>query len=120
MENEQKTFSKFVLDRAETKLDGCTRKYYYCHRSYNHRKTKDEIEKTRETKSVGTNKINGTCPSMIKLTILENKKAVNIEFRENHFGHELDIGRIGLDEDSKLNIEGIYTNYDFTLVYFTF
>lgn len=114
MENEQKTFSKYVLDRADTKLsDGCIRKYYYCHRSYTHRKTKDEIKKTRETKSIGSNKINGTCPSMIKLTILENERAVNVEFWENHFGHELEIGRIGLDNDTKLNIAGIYTNYDF-------
>lgn len=41
-EKEQKTFSKYILDRAATKLsNGCTRSYYYCHRSFSNRKTKN-------------------------------------------------------------------------------
>lgn len=41
---------------------------------------------------------------MIKLTMQECEETVQIEFWENHYGHELEIGRIGLDKDIKLNI----------------
>jgi len=107
MEKEQKTFSKFILDRTATKLsNGCTRQYY-CHQLFNNRKTKEEIEKAREAKYIGTNKIDGPYPSMIKLTISEREGTVQIEFWENHYGHEKEIGRIGIDKDTKLNIAGI-------------
>lgn len=44
---------------------------------------------------------------MIKLTISESEETVQVEFWENHYGHEQEIGRIGLDKDFKLNIAGI-------------
>lgn len=44
---------------------------------------------------------------MIKLTVSECEEAVEIEFWENHCGHEQEIGRIGLDKDTKLMIAGI-------------
>jgi len=49
---------------------------------FNNRKTKNEIEKVRETKSIGTNKIDGTYPAMIKLTVSECEETVKIEFWE--------------------------------------
>lgn len=47
---------------------------------------------------------------MMKVTILECDETVHVTFWENHCGHEQEIGRIGLDEQTRSQISGIYTN----------
>lgn len=103
----------FVIDRAMSKLrDGRKRQYYYCHRSYNHsnkNENHEKKEKARETKFMGSNKIEGTCPAMMKVTYLEHEGTVHVKFWENHYGHDNEIGRIRIDEETRTKIAGITT-----------
>jgi len=84
MEKRRRTKKMFVKDRAMSKFhDGCKRQYYYCYCSYNYsskNKNHEKMEKARETKFMGSNKIDGTCPSMTKVTYIEHEETVNVKF----------------------------------------
>ncbi|KAL4098852.1 hypothetical protein QTP88_023371 [Uroleucon formosanum] len=62
------------------------------------------MEKARETKFMESNKIDGTCPSMMKVTYIEHEGTVNVKFWENHYGHNHEIGRIRIDEETRTKI----------------
>ncbi|KAF0755805.1 MULE domain-containing protein [Aphis craccivora] len=84
---EQATFSKFITDRVMAKINHLkSKQFYYCHRSYSYRKKGSDI---REIKSMGTNKIGGVCPSMLKVTILkcDETEKVHVKYWKTHCGH---------------------------------
>lgn len=56
---------------------------------------------------------------MIKLTTSESEDTVKIEFWENHCGHKQEIGRIGIDEDTRIKIAGIYNTIKSLSIHFT-
>jgi len=71
---------------------------------------------------MGSNKIDGTCPSMMKVTYIENEGTVNVKFWENHYGHDHEIGRIRIDEETRTKIAGITIHiiYLFKLLWISF
>lgn len=70
-----------------------SKQFYYCHRSYSYQKKGSDI---REIKSMGTNKIGGVCPSMLKVTIFKYDRTENVQVKywKTHCGHQQEIGRI--------------------------
>ncbi|GFS68707.1 uncharacterized protein NPIL_283831 [Nephila pilipes] len=70
--------------------------YFYCHRNgfYNARGDK------RTIKMAGSNKINGNCPSKMKVCE-DNENQVYVEFTRTHFGHGKDLGRIQITREEK-------------------
>lgn len=96
---EQENDSMYVLNRGKKKLhDGNLSGYYYCHRSYNHRKVKNSV---RESKNVGSYKIGGACPSMIEVKCLKSDGSVQIKYWKNHCGHDKKIGRSRLNRKTR-------------------
>ncbi|GFT62434.1 uncharacterized protein TNCV_2899701 [Trichonephila clavipes] len=74
--------------------------YFYCHRNgfYNAR---DDMK--RNMKIAGSNKINGNCPSKMKVyKDIESKGTV--EFTKNHVGHGIDLGRVKITREEKEEI----------------
>lgn len=61
---------------------------------------------------------------MINQTTLKCEETTYIKFWENHCGHKQEIERIRIDEDTRMNISGIftiyvlYTNYIFSLYFY--
>ena len=101
---EQRTSTMYILDRAASELsDGNTRQFYYSNRSYSYRKQGNNV---REIKSMGSNKIERACPSLLKVTISKFDWKVSTSFWKTHCGHELEIGRIRLDDETRTIIAG--------------
>ncbi|GFY62509.1 c2H2-type domain-containing protein [Trichonephila inaurata madagascariensis] len=74
--------------------------YFYCHRNgfYNARG-----DKKRNMKIAGSNKINGNCPS--KMKVYEDiKSKVTVEFTKTHVGHGIDLGRMKITREEKEDI----------------
>ncbi|GFU05441.1 uncharacterized protein NPIL_350771 [Nephila pilipes] len=72
-------------------------KYFYCHRNafYNARG-----DKKRTIKMADSNKINGNCPS--KMKVCEDKEnQVYVEFTKTHLGHGKDLGRMQITREEK-------------------
>lgn len=86
-EEEEKNYSMFVHKRTK-KSNENKKLYYYCTQSC-------DVLKRRK-------KINGTCPSMIVVTLKTSEKLIHVKFWENHCGHNQE--KIELDETKKNNI----------------
>ncbi|GFY40048.1 uncharacterized protein TNIN_425921 [Trichonephila inaurata madagascariensis] len=74
--------------------------YFYCHRNgfYNARG-----DKKRNMKIAGSNKINGNCPSKMKVyEDIESK--VTVEFTKTHVGHGIDLRRMKITREEKEDI----------------
>ncbi|GFS40210.1 uncharacterized protein TNIN_404901 [Trichonephila inaurata madagascariensis] len=74
--------------------------YFYCHRNgfYNARD-----DKKRNMKIAGSNKINGNCPSKMKVyEDIESK--VTVEFTNTHVGHGIDLRRMKITREEKEDI----------------
>ncbi|GFT77231.1 uncharacterized protein TNCV_4239451 [Trichonephila clavipes] len=74
--------------------------YFYCHRNgfYNARG-----DMKRNMKIAGSNKINGNCPSKMKVyEDIESK--VTVEFTKTHVGHGIDLGRMKITREEKEEI----------------
>ncbi|GFT48004.1 c2H2-type domain-containing protein [Trichonephila clavipes] len=74
--------------------------YFYCHCNgfYNARS-----DMKRNMKIAGSNKINGNCPSKMKVyEDIESK--VTVEFTKNHVGHGKDLGRMKISREEKEDI----------------
>ncbi|GFT63772.1 uncharacterized protein NPIL_117321, partial [Nephila pilipes] len=71
--------------------------YFYCHRNgfYNARG-----DKKRTIKMAGSNKINGNCPSKMKVCE-DNENQVYVEFTKTHLGHGKDLGRMQITREEK-------------------
>ncbi|CAI6356419.1 unnamed protein product [Macrosiphum euphorbiae] len=96
---EQRTSTMYILDRAASELsDGNTRQFYYSNRSYSYRKQGNNV---REIKSMGSNKTERACPSLLKVTISKFDGKVSTSFWKTHCGHKLEIGRIRLDDETR-------------------
>ncbi|GFX44398.1 uncharacterized protein TNCV_1394191 [Trichonephila clavipes] len=74
--------------------------YFYCHRNgfYNARG-----DMKRNMKIAGSNKINGNCPSKMKVyEDIESK--VTVKFTKTHVGHGIDLGRMKITREEKEDI----------------
>ncbi|GFT90771.1 uncharacterized protein TNCV_2777531 [Trichonephila clavipes] len=98
---EKQTSSLYVKNTAsKSGKSGGKMTYFYCHRSgfYNARG-----DMKRNMKIAGSNKINGKCPSKMKVyEDIESK--VTVEFTKTHVGHGIDLGRMKITREEK---EGI-------------
>ncbi|GFY17199.1 uncharacterized protein TNCV_1089751 [Trichonephila clavipes] len=87
--------------------------YFYCHHNgfYNARG-----DMKRNMKITGSNKINGNCPSKMKVyKDIESK--VTVEFTKTHVGHGIDLGRMKISREeidekleNKIPVEAILDN----------
>lgn len=97
---EQRTKTKFVkMSSSRLRKNGYLRSTYFCHRDGNF------IPKGRHLrllKTKGSNKINAHCPAKIDVEMGEN--LVIVSYVETHLGHDLDIARVNLDHEEKVNI----------------
>ncbi|GFT25478.1 hypothetical protein NPIL_529361 [Nephila pilipes] len=71
--------------------------YFYCHRNGFY---KAKGHKKRTIKMGGSNKMNGNCPSNMKVCEdIENQ--VSVEFTKTHLGHGSDLGRMRITREEK-------------------
>ncbi|GFR23769.1 uncharacterized protein TNCT_90001 [Trichonephila clavata] len=92
---EKQTTSLYVKNTGSKsdKTGGITT-YSYCHHNGYYKARGD---KNRNMKMAGSNKINGNCPSKMKVyEDIESK--VTVEFTKTHVGHGIDLGP---DESNK-------------------
>lgn len=61
----------------------------------------------RRIKSMGSNKIDGYCPSSIEILVKEDEVAIT--FWKTHFGHTLDLQHLTFSEQEKANLAGMLT-----------
>ncbi|GFT29356.1 uncharacterized protein TNCV_757151 [Trichonephila clavipes] len=95
---EKQTSSLYVKNTASKSVKtGGKMTYFYCHRNgfYNARG-----DMKRNMKIAGSNKINGKCPSKMKVyEDIESK--VTVEFTKTHVGHGIDLGRMKITREEK-------------------
>lgn len=92
----------------ETKSEGVVRTYYYCHRSVIGHDSRLVSKKDRQRliKSIGSNKINATCPST--MTVTKSHNSINVKYYSTHVGHDLKICRKVIPKEDKDLIAGEY------------
>ncbi|GFQ68115.1 uncharacterized protein TNCT_18461 [Trichonephila clavata] len=87
----KQTTSLYVMNtRSKSDKTGGKIVYFYCHCNgyYNTRG-----DKKRNMKIAGSNKINGNCPTKMKVyEDIESK--VTVEFTKTHVGHGIDLGQM--------------------------
>ncbi|GFS52659.1 uncharacterized protein NPIL_356961 [Nephila pilipes] len=94
---EKQTTALYVKNTGSKFNDMKKTTYFYCHRNgfYNARG-----DKKRTIKMAGSNKINGNCPS--KMKVCEgNENQVYVEFTKTHLGHGKDLGRMQITREEK-------------------
>ncbi|GFQ90441.1 uncharacterized protein TNCT_268221 [Trichonephila clavata] len=98
---EKQTTSLYVKNTGSKsdKTDGKIT-YFYCHRNgyYNTRG-----DKKRNMKMSGSNKINGNCPSKMKV-YEDTESKVTVEFTKTHIGHGIDLERMKITREEKEDI----------------
>lgn len=83
-EVEEQNSSTYVRKCGAASVKGKKVSYYYCHKSGTYNCRGRGIRKLKE---LGSNKINATCPSMIK--VVEGQDKVTVKFCSTHAGHAL-------------------------------
>jgi len=87
--------------------NGTKKKEYFCHSDgfYNEYKNRK-----KQLKSQGSNKINRSCPSMMKYK--KENGVVLVQFIKSHIGLDNNIGRLNLKKDERAEIAGkrLYSN----------
>ncbi|GFR19093.1 uncharacterized protein TNCT_12481 [Trichonephila clavata] len=98
---EKQTTSLFVKNTgSKSDKTGGTIAYFYCHRNGYYNTVGD---KKRNMKMAGSNKINGNCPSKMKVyEDIESK--VTVEFTKTHVGHGINLGRMKITREEKEDI----------------
>ncbi|GFT48543.1 uncharacterized protein NPIL_84821 [Nephila pilipes] len=94
---EKQTTALYVKNTGSKSCNMKKTTYFYCHRNgfYNARG-----DKKRTIKIGGSNKINGNCPSKMKVCEdIENQ--VHVEFTKTHLGHGKDLGRMLITREEK-------------------
>uniref|UniRef100_A0A0A9Z9U1 C2H2-type domain-containing protein n=1 Tax=Lygus hesperus TaxID=30085 RepID=A0A0A9Z9U1_LYGHE len=95
---EKEETSRYIVLKGVSKLKSCNVWYYRCHRDgfFNSKGTGK-----RNLKVKGTNKINGCCPSEMK--VMEDKETGNVQvhFVDTHVGHSKDLNRLPLLKEDK-------------------
>ncbi|GFR19281.1 uncharacterized protein TNCT_657421 [Trichonephila clavata] len=94
--------AKLIHKNTGSKSDktGGTIAYFYCHRNGYYNTAGD---KKRNMKMAGSNKINGNCPSKMKVyEDIESK--VTVEFTKTHVGHGINLGRMKITREEKEDI----------------
>ncbi|KAF6204557.1 hypothetical protein GE061_018717 [Apolygus lucorum] len=90
--------SRYIVLKGVSKLKSCNVWYYRCHRDgfFNSKGTGKRTLKVK-----GTNKINGCCPSEMK--VMEDKETgkVQVHFVDTHVGHSKDLSRMPLLKEDK-------------------
>lgn len=93
----------FGSDKYIPNISGCASKktlYYSCHRSgYFSSKGKG----VRHLKTQGSKKIDGYCPSQMKVTINENGKCI-VDYVPTHVGHEGELAHLFLTTEERASI----------------
>ncbi|XP_050506252.1 uncharacterized protein LOC126884365 [Diabrotica virgifera virgifera] len=99
---EKKEFSSYVTySHPYTTAEGIKKQSYICHRSgFYVKKGKD----MRYLKTKGSRKINGICPSRLKVCILPENGNVKINFIQTHIGHDNDLGHLNITKNEKIEI----------------
>ncbi|GFS42799.1 uncharacterized protein NPIL_506281 [Nephila pilipes] len=94
---EKQTTALYVKNTGSKFNDMKKTTYFYCHRNgfYNARG-----DKKRTIKMAGSNKINGNCPSKMKVCE-DNENQVYEEFTKAHLGHGKDLGRMQITREEK-------------------
>lgn len=87
---EEDSISKYIRYNIKRRRDKNIY-YYSCHRN-GFFKTKGK--NIRHMKRIGTNKINGYCPSRMYATKFLSGDTVVVEFIKTHVGHDMDMRRI--------------------------
>lgn len=94
--------ASYVRDTTQKQLqNGNHRLYYFCHRSYFPTLI---VNRKRNIKGSGTNKISRACPSRIIATI--NNGSISVIFYPDHVGHLCEVGRLKLAVDDRNKIAG--------------
>ncbi|GFQ98866.1 uncharacterized protein TNCT_735211, partial [Trichonephila clavata] len=98
---EKQTTSLYVKNTgSKSDKTGGTIAYFYCHRNGYYNTTGD---KKRNMKMAGSNKINGNCPSKMKVyEDIESK--VTVEFTKTHVGHGINLGQMKITREEKEDI----------------
>jgi hypothetical protein len=96
-ETEKSNTSKYIR-YASKKSESKTHYYYRCHRDGFFKSSGKNI---RHLKIMGSNKINGFCPSRMDVTINNTGGEVSAKFVKTHVGHQMDLGKIPLTKLEK-------------------
>lgn len=86
----------FCKNSGLKKIKGVGTDYFYCYRSGEY---KDSEYRKRRLKALGSNKINGICPAMMKVTYTD--EMIKVIFTKTHIGHDVDIRRLRLSQDER-------------------
>lgn len=101
---EKETQSQYVTIRGLRKRSNYTQREFICHRSYIAKSI--STQRKRTLKSLGTNKIGGTCPSRMIVRITD--KTVSVNFIRIHIGHCTETIRMRLPSNQRVAIAGKY------------
>ncbi|GFR31302.1 uncharacterized protein TNCT_518101 [Trichonephila clavata] len=98
---EKQTTSLYVKNTgSKSDKTGGTITYFYCHRNGYYNTMGD---KKRNMKMAGSDKINGNCPS--KMKVYEDiQSKVTVVFTKTHVGHGINLGRMKITREEKEDI----------------
>ncbi|CAG9857288.1 unnamed protein product [Phyllotreta striolata] len=97
---ETNTISRYVKVSIN-KLKKRLIQIYRCHRDGYYRSRSKNI---RQVKRLGSNKINGHCPSKIYTSMVIQTGEVYVSYLPTHVGHTMDLGRIRLKRSDREHI----------------
>nr|XP_042897932.1 uncharacterized protein LOC107450172 [Parasteatoda tepidariorum] len=98
---EKETVSHFIQRSTKKLSDLSVVKYYVCHRSGKSRIRVSDGERKRHVKTMGTNKINSSCPATMKVTKHSDRGNISVELQSVHVGHEHEAARLPLSLDER-------------------
>uniref|UniRef100_A0A914UY61 C2H2-type domain-containing protein n=2 Tax=Plectus sambesii TaxID=2011161 RepID=A0A914UY61_9BILA len=102
---EEETCSRFVKTGGEnhSKTANCLWRYFLCHRTGNSQRRPTTVRLRKERKA-GSVKMGRTCTAFINAKISKDDGSVVIKACLNHHGHDLDVCKLPLSEETKSEV----------------
>jgi hypothetical protein len=79
--------------------------YYVCNRSGFYKLNLQKPERQRALKLRGANKINASCPALLKI-VAENEGRISVNYIQTRVGHDFEIGKLRLTASERQELAG--------------
>jgi hypothetical protein len=79
--------------------------YYVCNRNGFYKLNLQKPERQRALKLRGSNKINASCPALLKI-VEENEGRISVNYIQTRVGHDFEIGKLRLTASERQELAG--------------
>jgi hypothetical protein len=79
--------------------------YYVCNRNGFYKLNLQKPERQRALKLRGANKINASCPALLKI-VAENEGRISVNYIQTRVGHDFEIGKLRLTASERQELAG--------------